>query len=106
MTAARRPLDVPPAAPRRIAGNAAVTAVAQVLVMGIGGVLAILILLEFGKGPKTDGLFAAYGAYGVITALAQSFRGTIVARLMEGESLAANLDRFLGGALGVFALMV
>jgi peptidoglycan biosynthesis protein MviN/MurJ (putative lipid II flippase) len=70
--------------------------------MGIGGVLAILILLEFGKSARTDGLFAAYGAYAIVVALAQSFRGTIVARLMEGESLAANFDRFLGASAALF----
>jgi peptidoglycan biosynthesis protein MviN/MurJ (putative lipid II flippase) len=98
-----RPLDVPALEPRRIAGNAVLTAVAQVLVMVVGGVLAVLILFEFGKSSKTDGLFAAYGAYGIVVALAQSLRGTIVARLLEGDSLAANLDAFLGNALLVFA---
>jgi peptidoglycan biosynthesis protein MviN/MurJ (putative lipid II flippase) len=98
-----RPLDVPPPRDRALAGSALITAVAQLTVMAVGGLLAIVILWKFGKNKETDGLFAAYGVYGVVLTVAQSFRTTIVARLVEGESLAANLDRYLGVALVLFA---
>ena len=51
--------------------------------MGLGALLALLVLFVFGTTPKTDGLFTAYGVYGVLLMLAQSLRTTIVARLVE-----------------------
>jgi peptidoglycan biosynthesis protein MviN/MurJ (putative lipid II flippase) len=70
--------------------------------MGIGGLLAIVVLLEFGKGPDTDGFFAAYGSYAVLLTVAQSLRASVVARLVERGTLHENLDRFLGAAALVF----
>ena len=84
---------------RRIAGNALATAGLQVATMALGAVLAIFIVLKFGKNARTDGLFAAYGVYGFILLLAQSMRVTIVARLVEGPSVFAAVDRFLGACL-------
>jgi peptidoglycan biosynthesis protein MviN/MurJ (putative lipid II flippase) len=71
--------------------------------MALGAVIALVILLRFGKNRETDGLFAAYGVYGVLVVIAQTFRTTIVARLVEGSSLFAALDRYLG-AIGVIFL--
>jgi peptidoglycan biosynthesis protein MviN/MurJ (putative lipid II flippase) len=88
---------------RGMASNAAITAVTQVASMGLGAAIAVVILLRFGKDVETDGLFAAYGVYGVLVVIAQSFRTTIVARLVEGRSLFAALDRHLG-AVGVVFL--
>ena len=42
-----------------------------------------MIVLKFGKNARTDGLFAAYGVYGVLSLIAQSLRITVVARLLE-----------------------
>jgi peptidoglycan biosynthesis protein MviN/MurJ (putative lipid II flippase) len=92
------------AAERRFAGSAAITAVLQIASMGIGGVLAILILHEFGKSGRTDGLFAAYGVYNLVVVLAQTFRTTVVPRLGTGEELFRNFDRFGGGTLALFLL--
>ncbi len=89
---------------RRIAGSAAVTAAAQLLSLALAGVLAILIVLEFGKNARTDGLFAAYGVYGFLLLVAQSMRTTIVARLVEGDSVGANLDRYFGAVTLIFAV--
>jgi uncharacterized membrane protein YgaE (UPF0421/DUF939 family) len=66
---------------RGMAANAAITALSQVASMALGAVIALVILLRFGKDAETDGLFAAYGVYGVLVVVAQSFRTTIVARL-------------------------
>jgi CDP-diglyceride synthetase len=71
--------------------------------MGLGAAIALVILLRFGKDAETDGLFAAYGVYGIVVVIAQSFRTTIVARLVEGPSLFASLNRHLG-AVGVVFL--
>lgn len=85
---------------RGMAANAAITALSQVASMALGAVIALVILLRFGKDAETDGLFAAYGVYGVVVVVAQSFRTTIVARLAEGPTPFAALDRYLG-AVGV-----
>lgn len=89
--------------PRRVARSAAITGVAQLATMAIGGALAIVILLELGKNARTDGLLAAYGVYSVVVLFAQSFRTTVVARLVDEErSLFAAYDAFLGGVLVLF----
>lgn len=77
----------------------AVTAGAQLVAMASGTVLAVLVVIEFGKGPESDGVFAAYGLYSVLVMLAQSVRVTMVARLIEGDGLWANLDRLVGAML-------
>src|SRR5918911_2571503 len=94
---------MPEARPRAMASNAAITAVTQVASMGLGAAIAIVILLRFGKDAETDGLFAAYGVYGIVVVVAQSFRTTIVARLLEGPSLFGALNSHLG-AVGVVFL--
>jgi peptidoglycan biosynthesis protein MviN/MurJ (putative lipid II flippase) len=85
-----------------MAVNAAITALSQVASMALGAVIALVILLRFGKDAETDGLFAAYGVYGVLVVVAQSFRATIVARLAEGPSPFAALDRYLGAVAVLF----
>lgn len=93
----------PTAGGRRVARSAAVTGLAQLATMAIGAVLAIVILLELGKNDRTDGLLAAYGVYSVVVLFSQSFRTTVVARLLEGEgSLFAAYDAFLGAVLVLF----
>src|SRR2546422_11514798 len=89
---------------RRLVGSAAVTAVLQVTTMALGGVIAILIFHAFGKGRDTDGLFAAYGVYGIVVILAQTFRTTMVPRLGTGDDLWPNLDRLAGAAAMIFAV--
>ena len=88
----------PAAGERPIAGSALVTSATVVATMGLGAVLALLIVLKFGKTPRTDGLLAAYGVYGLLLTLAQSTRASVAARLVEGPSMWANLDRLMGGA--------
>lgn len=89
---------------QQVARSALVTGLAQVSMLGIGAVLSVVILLEFGKNSRTDGLLAAYGVYSVVVLFAQSFRTAAVARLVEGERPFAAYDRFLGGVLVVFAV--
>ena len=56
---------------RGMASNAAITALTQIASMGLGAAIAVVILLRFGKDADTDGLFAAYGVYGVMVVIAQ-----------------------------------
>jgi peptidoglycan biosynthesis protein MviN/MurJ (putative lipid II flippase) len=78
-----------------------VTAVSQVVTMGLGALLALLVLFAFGKTAKTDGLFTAYGVYGILLMVAQSLRTTIVARLVEAPSLWAAFDDYAGAVLAL-----
>jgi peptidoglycan biosynthesis protein MviN/MurJ (putative lipid II flippase) len=91
------PESAPP--PHRLAGNALVTAGAQLVTMGLGAVLAIVVLFLFGKTAETDGLFTAFGVYNIMAIVAQSLRTTIVARLVEGPSLWEAFDRYVAAVL-------
>ena len=89
---------------RRLVGSAAVTAVLQLASMGIGALLAVLIVQLFGKDAQTDGVLAAYGVYSLIVVLAQTFRATIVPRLTEDDSGFGRFDEYLGATLALFVL--
>jgi peptidoglycan biosynthesis protein MviN/MurJ (putative lipid II flippase) len=78
-----------------------VTAVTQVSSALIGAVLAVFIVLKFGKNAETDALFAAYGVYGFIVLVANSTRVTVVARLVAAPSLFQAVDRFLIASLAI-----
>jgi peptidoglycan biosynthesis protein MviN/MurJ (putative lipid II flippase) len=73
--------------------------------MGLGAVLALVVLFVFGKTAKTDGLFTAYAVYGVILMLAQSLRTTIVARLLETTPMWTAFELYLGSVLALTVLV-
>lgn len=89
---------------RRYAASASVTAALQIAAMAVGGVIAVVTLHLFGQGVRTDGLFAAYGVYGLLVSLAQTFRTTVVPRLTEAGGW-PELDRQVGGAVVLAALL-
>jgi hypothetical protein len=74
---------------RGIASSAALTSASQIVTMATTSLLGLVILLRFGTNQRTDGFFAAFGVYGVIT-------------LIEGRSLFAEFDRFLGAIILIF----
>jgi peptidoglycan biosynthesis protein MviN/MurJ (putative lipid II flippase) len=76
---------------RRVAASVALTSVAQIATMTLGGVLAILVAAEFGSDARTDGFFAAYGVYAMVILLAQSVRVTVVPRLLESGPAGGEL---------------
>ncbi len=86
-----------------VAVSAALTSAAQALAMVSGGLLAVLVAIRIGADARTDGFFAAYGAYSVAVLFAQSARTTVVARLAETGDPLEGLNRFLGAGLVVFA---
>lgn len=113
---------------RQLRGQAALTAVSSVAVMALGAVVAVLVLLLFGAGARTDGLFAAYAVYAILVASGQGLRVALVGRLLPEEgwrqlsqltsaagiavvlagipmvALAGPLSRLLVGDLGAEAL--
>lgn len=95
------PLTANASGERALDRNTLVTAVTQVSSALIGAVLAVFIVLKFGKNAQTDALFAAYGVYGFIVLVANSTRVTVVPRLVAAPSLFQALDRFLVGALAI-----
>lgn len=96
---------------RRVAASVALTGVAQIATMVLGGVLAVLVAARFGSNAHTDGFFAAYGVYAMVILLAQSMRVTVVPRLLpEHEPPAAGapsfeaFNRYLAAVLLIFVV--
>ena len=87
----------------RVAVSAGLTSLAQGAAMLSGAILAVLVATRFGSTARTDGFFAAYGAYSVLVLFAQSSRTAIVARLVDPDSRFGAFNRFLGAAALVFA---
>jgi peptidoglycan biosynthesis protein MviN/MurJ (putative lipid II flippase) len=71
-----------------------------------GGALALLVAATEGSNASTDGFFAAFAVYAAVVSFAQSTRTTVVARLTEGETRFSELDRYLGAAAIVSAIVV
>jgi peptidoglycan biosynthesis protein MviN/MurJ (putative lipid II flippase) len=80
--------------------SAVITAVAQLVAMLAGALLAVLAAVRFGNDARTDGFFAAYSLYSVGVIFAQAARTSIVAKIVEPGAF----DRYLGGVLLVIGL--
>lgn len=87
-----------------MAVSAALTAASLLASMGLGAVLAVLVLLFFGKNVRTDAFFAAYGVFAILNALGQSLRITVVPRLVEASDRDGALDGFLLAVLAMVAV--
>ncbi len=92
-----------PVAVRRTVLGIGVTSLGQVVVGVASGAQAILVAAIFGVTVDTDGFFAAYGIYSLAVLLAQSWRVTLVARLVESDSQFASFNQFVGAAALLFA---
>jgi hypothetical protein len=93
---------------RRVAASVALTSVAQIATMLLGGVLAVLVAARFGSNARTDGFFAAYGVYAMVILLAQSMRVTVVPRLLDGQNGEASFEafnRFVAAVVLIFAVL-
>jgi len=77
----------------------ALTAVSLATQIGIAALVGVLIAREFGRGPETDGFFAAYGAFLVLALTAQAIRIVVLPPL----ALARDEHR-LAGELAGYAL--
>ena len=79
-------------------GSGAVTAVALAVQTGLAAVVGIVLGREFGRGPETDGFFAAYGVFVVVVLAANAIRVTVLPAFAR-----AREDGRLGGELAAFA---
>lgn len=80
-------------------GSGAVTAAALVVQTGLAAVVGIVLAREFGRGPETDGFFAAYGVFVVLVLAATAIRLTVLPALARARSA-----RRLGGETMGYAL--
>jgi hypothetical protein len=83
------------------AASAGLTAASTLVVSGFAAVVGVLIAREFGRTDETDGFFAAYGVFIVITIAAQSIRIAVLPTLAR-----AREERQLAGTLAGFAIAV
>jgi hypothetical protein len=81
------------------AASAALTAASTLVVSGFAAVVGVLIAREFGRTDETDGFFAAYGVFIVITISAQSIRIAVLPALAR-----ACEERRLAGTIAGFAI--
>lgn len=80
-------------------GSGAVTGIALAVQTGLAAVVGIVLAREFGRGPVTDGFFAAYGAFIVIVLAANAIRVTVLPSFAR-----ARRDGRLGGEVAAYSL--
>jgi hypothetical protein len=66
---------------------------------GLAAVVGIVLGREFGRGPVTDGFFAAYGAFVVVVLAANAIRVTVLPSFAR-----ARRDGRLGGDVAAYAI--
>jgi len=77
--------------------SVALTAASTLVVSAFAAIVGIVIAREFGRTDETDGFFAAYGVFIVITLAAQSIRIAVLpalARARDERRLAGNIAGF------------
>lgn len=79
--------------------SGAVTAAALAVQAGLAAVVGIVLAREFGRGPETDGFFAAYGVFIVLMLAATAIRVAVLPPLAR-----ARADRRLSGETASYAL--
>lgn len=80
------------------AASAGLTAASTLVVSGFAAIVGVLIAREFGRTDETDGFFAAYGVFIVVTLAAQSIRIAVLPALAR-----AREERRLAGTVAGFA---
>jgi hypothetical protein len=80
-------------------GSGAVTAAALAVQTGLAAVVGFVLAREFGRGPETDGFFAAYGVFAVLVLAATAIRLTVLPALTRAQAA-----RRLGGETTAYAL--
>jgi hypothetical protein len=67
-------------------GSGAVTAAALAVQAGLAAVVGLVLAREFGRGPETDGFFAAYGVFAVLVLAATAIRLTVLPALARARA--------------------
>jgi O-antigen/teichoic acid export membrane protein len=80
------------------AASAALTAASTLVVSGFAAIIGVVIAREFGRTDETDGFFAAYGVFIVITLAAQSIRIAVLPSLSRARD-----EQRLAGTVAGFA---
>ena len=79
-------------------GSGVITGIALAVQTGLAAVVGIVLGRQFGRGPLTDGFFAAYGAFVVVVLAANAIRVTVLPSFAR-----ARRDGRLGGEVAAFA---
>jgi putative peptidoglycan lipid II flippase len=91
---------------RSTLASGALTAVSLAVVTGLSAVVGIVIAREFGRGPETDGFFAAYSVFLVLVLVGTAMRVAVLPPLARARA-AGTFERELGSyaaAIAVIAL--
>ena len=80
------------------AASAALTAASTLVVSAFAAIIGVVIAREFGRTDETDGFFAAYGVFIVITLAAQSIRIAVLPSLSRARD-----EQRLAGTVAGFA---
>lgn len=70
--------------------NAFATALSLAAVSGIAAAVGVVVAREFGRGPETDGFFAAYAVFLVLSLVASALRIVVLPPLARAEDLEAE----------------
>src|SRR5919109_5221481 len=92
-----------PGAHAQLPSGALYTTLSATAGMGAGIIFALLVAAKFGSTAGTDGFFIAYGVFGTFVGLAQGWRTTLVARLVESETTFGTFNRCLGAVILISA---
>ena len=84
--------------------NALLTGVSTLVVAGSAAGAAVLLAHEFGRDARTDGFFAAYGVYLVLSIAAQAFR-LVVAPELAGAAQQGRLGEEARAWLAAFLVL-
>jgi hypothetical protein len=79
--------------------SGAVTATALAVQVGLGAIVGVILAREFGRGPETDGFFAAYGVFIVLALAATAVRVAVLPSLAR-----ARAERRLSAETAAYAL--
>ncbi|MCP9486979.1 MAG: hypothetical protein MSC30_14085 [Gaiellaceae bacterium MAG52_C11] len=91
---------------RSALASGVLTAVSLAVVTGLSAVVGVVIAREFGRGPETDGFFAAYSVFLVLVLVGTAMRVAVLPPLARARE-AGTFERELGSyvaAITVIAL--
>src|SRR3954462_15265107 len=91
---------------RTAVGSGVVTGLSPAAVSGSAAIAGAILARKFGHGVKTDGFFAAYGAYLALVLVAQTLRGVVLPPLTRARGRGRLADEAGGWAVALGAVAV